>query len=196
MATNYTTKTAALRATKADINKLDAKKVLLNGKNILDYISDSEFDSYDTRDPQLKNDELDIWNTTISLSDNGHIEVKPFEHTYEQMTNEQQDLLFNNATQVINNEVFDENDNHLMYWQTDGLTCSYYYKDEDNDGYEDAEVSVFWHYFYTDDSLLSNQSLTVFDSDLSNLTDGYCMFSDCSNLTTFTSDLSSLTNGS
>ena len=37
----YTTKTAALKATKADINKLDAKKMLLNGKNILDYISDS-----------------------------------------------------------------------------------------------------------------------------------------------------------
>ena len=81
MARNYTTKTASLKATFADVRNLDAKKMLLNGKNILDYISDSEFNSYDTRDPQLKNDELDIWNTEISLSDNGHIEVKPFEHT-------------------------------------------------------------------------------------------------------------------
>ena len=90
MANNlYTTKTAALKATKADINKLDAKKLLLNGKNILDYISDSEFDSYDTRDPQLKNDELDIWNTEISLSDNGHIEVKPFEHNYDSISSTQ-----------------------------------------------------------------------------------------------------------
>ena len=78
---NYTTKTAFLRATKADVRTLDTKKLFIDGKNILDYISDSEFDSYDTRDPQLKNDELDIWNTEISLSDNGHIEVKPFEHT-------------------------------------------------------------------------------------------------------------------
>ena len=56
----YTTKTASLKATTADIRRLNSKEISLNGKNILDYISDSEFDSYDTRDPQLKNDELDI----------------------------------------------------------------------------------------------------------------------------------------
>jgi hypothetical protein len=47
----YTDKTAALKATFIDARNIDAKKMLLNGKNILDYISDSEFDSYDTRDP-------------------------------------------------------------------------------------------------------------------------------------------------
>ena len=79
---NYTTKTAALKATVADVRNLDAKKISLDGKNILDYIDESSFDSYDTRDPQLKNDELDIWNTKIGLSEEGHIEVKPFPHTY------------------------------------------------------------------------------------------------------------------
>jgi uncharacterized protein YmfQ (DUF2313 family) len=83
---NYTTKTAALKATVADIRNLDAKKISLDGKNILDYISDSAFNSYDTRDPQLKNDELDIWNTAISLSEEGHIEVKPFSHTYQMLS--------------------------------------------------------------------------------------------------------------
>jgi hypothetical protein len=35
MANNlYTTKTAALKATKADINKLDAKKLKVNGKDV------------------------------------------------------------------------------------------------------------------------------------------------------------------
>ena len=127
MATNYTTKTAALKATKADINKLDAKKLLLNGKNILDYISDSEFNSYDTRDPQLKNDELDIWNTEISLSDNGHIEVKPHFHSVkkygnlEGITQPQLDIL-KTAVKVIDNEVLGANDEHIIYWQTDGLT--------------------------------------------------------------------------
>jgi len=122
MATNnYTTKTAALKATKADINKLDAKKMLLNGKNILDYISDSEFDSYDTRDHQLKNDELDIWNTEISLSDNGHIEVKPFEHSYVTISSTQNTTL-KSAVKVIDNEVLGANNEHIMYWQTDGLT--------------------------------------------------------------------------
>ena len=153
MATNYTTRTAALRATKADINKLDAKKMLLNGKNILDYISDSEFDSYDTRDPQLKNDELDIWNTEISLSEEGHIEVKPNEHTYEEMTGEQKELLLSSAAKVIDNEVLDTDGNHLMYWQTDGLTDGYYTVDKDNDGEIDAELSVFCHYDYSDDDL-------------------------------------------
>ena len=78
MGKNFTTKTASIKATHADVRKLDAKEIKLKDKNILDYIKDSEFNNYDTRDPQLKNDELDIWNTEISLSDNGHIEVKPF----------------------------------------------------------------------------------------------------------------------
>jgi hypothetical protein len=182
MANNlYTTKTAALRATKADINKLDAKKVLLNGKNILDYISDAEFNSYDTRDPQLKNDELDIWNTAISLSDNGHIEVKPHVHSvkyrdetnwqtvYEGITESQHNTI-KTAVKVIDNEVLGANDEHIMYWQTDGLT----------DGYQ-----VFRFY----------SNLTSFSSDLSSLTNGHLMFSNCKNLTSFSSDLSSLTKG-
>ena len=120
MATNYTTKTAALKATKADINKLDAKKMLLNGKNILDYISDSEFNSYDTRDPQLKNDELDIWNTEISLSEEGHIEVKPHVHSvkydeFEGITGTQVSNI-KTAVKVIDNEVLGANDEHIMYW--------------------------------------------------------------------------------
>ena len=181
MANNlYTTKTAALRATKADINKLDAKKMLLNGKNILDYISDSEFNSYDTRDPQLKNDELDVWNTDISLSDNGHIEVKPHVHcikctedtgwewVYEGITESQCDTL-KTAVKVIDNEVLGKNNAHIMYWQTDGLT----------DGTE-----IFFE-----------SNLTSFDSDLSNLTNGVSMFGWCTNLTSFSSDLSSLTDG-
>lgn len=120
---NYTTKTASLRATKADVRNLDAKKLNLDGKNILDYISDSEFNSYDTRDPQLKNDELDVWNTEISLSDNGNgcIEVKPKEHTKDTISETQYDTIYS-AAKVINNEVLGADDVHLMYWQTDGLT--------------------------------------------------------------------------
>lgn len=165
MATNYTTKTAALKATKADINKIDAKKMLLNGKNILDYISDSEFDSYDTRDPQLKNDELDIWNTDIGLSEEGHIEVKPFEHTKDTISSTQSTTL-KSAVKVIDNEVLGANDEHIMYWQTDGLI----------DG-----SSIFYEC----------ENLTTFSSDLSSLTNGSEMFY-WSNLESFNSDLSSL----
>lgn len=165
----YTTKTAALRATKADINKLDTKRMLLNGKNILDYISDSEFNSYDTRDPQLKNDELDIWNTEISLSDNGHIEVKPLEHTKDTISLNQS-ITLKSAIKIIDNKVLGTNDNHLMYWHADGLT--------------NGNLMFF-----------SSTQLTTFSSDLSSLTNGDSMFADCYNLTSFSSDLSSLTNG-
>lgn len=193
MAKNYNTRTASLKATIADVRVLDAKEMSLNGKNILDYISDSEFDSYDTRDPQLKNDDLDIWNTSISLSEEGHIEVKPDEHTYEEMTDEQKELLLNSAAKVIDNEVLDTNGNHLMYWQTDGLTNAFYMADKDNDGENDADLSVFCHYDYSDGGL-SNLNLTTFSSDLSSLTNGNCMFYECYNLTSFSSDLSKLTN--
>ena len=166
---NYTTKTAFLRATKADVRTLDTKKLFIDGKNILDYISDSEFDSYDTRDPQLKNDELDIWNTEISLSDNGHIEVKPFEHTNATISSTQSTTI-KSAVKIIDNEVLGADDAHLMYWQTNGLTNGYF---------------------------MFNQctKLTSFSSDLSSLTNGSYMFANCFQLTSFTSDLSSLTNG-
>ena len=178
---NYTTKTAALNAVTVDTRILDSKKIILNGKNILDYISDSEFNSYDTRDPQLKNDELDVWNTAISLSDNGHIEVKPHVHgikyneetnwetVYEGITESQVNTL-KTAVKVIDNEVFGANDEHIMYWQTDGLT---------------DVMSMF----------AGCDNLTTFTSDLSSLTNGSAMFAVCTNLESFSSDISSLTNG-
>ena len=193
----YTTKTAALKATKADIRNLNAQEIKLKDKSILDYISDSEFNSYDSRDPQLKNDELDIWNTAISLSDNGHIEVKPNKHTYEEMTDEQKELLLNSAAQVIDDEVLDTDGNHLMYWQTNGLIDACHILDRNSDGLDDAELSVFYHYTYNDDNYdeLSNSNLTVFSSDLSSLKYGYSMFNGCSQLESFSSDLSSLEDG-
>ena len=226
MATNYTTRTAALRATKADINKLDAKKLLLNGKNILDYISDSEFNSYDTRDPQLKNDELDIWNTGISLSEEGHIEVKPHVHgikigeetnwetVYKGITESQCNTL-KTAVKVIDEEVLSASNEHIMYWQTDGLTdsnimfnsCSNLttFKSDLSNLTNGSEMFPHCNNLTAFSSDLSSlkigqgmfancSKLTAFSSDLSSLTDGLYMFIGCSNLTSFKSDLSSLTN--
>ena len=177
----YTTRTANLRATRGDFSKINAKQIILNGKNILDYLGDSEFNSYDSRDPQLKNDELDIWNTEISLSEEGHIEVKPHVHSvkngeetnwetvYEGITESQVNTL-KTAVKVIDNEVLGANDEHIMYWQTDGLT---------------------------DDSYMFQNctNLTSFSSDLTSLTNSSGMFHRCSNLTSFSSDLSSLAIG-
>ena len=198
MANNlYTTKTAALKATKADINKLDAKKMLLNGKNILEYIKDNSTIILDERGTKA-DDELDIWNSYVTKDENGNVIVnknaKPKEHTYEEMTDEQKELLLNSAAQVIDNEVLDTDGNHLMYWQTDGLTNAMYKVDEDNDDNPDLILSVFCHYEYANDQL-SNLNLTTFSSDLHSLTNGHRMFQGCSQLTTFSSDLSILTDG-
>ena len=189
----FTTKTASLRAT-----KIDTSKITLRGKNILDYISDSEFNSYDTRDPQLKNDELDIWNTGISLSEEGHIEVKPKTHgllydgTLEHMSNEQLTAL-RNASKIIDNEVLDENDNHVMYWQTDGLTDGeYIFHDYNTIVSFNSDLSSLVNGGYM---FYSCTNLTSFNGDLSSLTDGHGMFYNCTNLTSFPSDLSNLTNG-
>jgi hypothetical protein len=78
----------------------------------------------------LKNDELDIWNSAISLSDNGCIEVKPHVHsitgyfnpsknehicTFEGIT-EDQAATIKTAVKVIDKEVLGNNDEHIMYW--------------------------------------------------------------------------------
>ena len=213
MATNYTTKTAALKATKADINKLDAKKMLLNGKNILDYISDSEFNSYDTRDPQLKNDELDIWNTAISLSEEGHIEVKPLEHTKDTISSTQSTTI-KSAVKVIDNEILGTDDAHIMYWQTDGLTDGtgmFRYCENLETFSSDLPSLAYGTYMFMGCTNLNSFSsdlsslkfgaymffstnLSDFSSNLPKLMNGDYMFSGCSELTTFSSDLSSLTN--
>lgn len=202
----YTTKTPSLKATFADIRRLNGKEISLNGKNILDYITDSEFNSYDSRDPQLKNDELDIWNTAISLSEEGHIEVKSLEHVSRNvdkyghenleigdayMMNEEQADTLRLAKKVINNEVLGENDEHLMYWQTDGLVheCLSFYTETLE--MFDSDLSNLKSSWYT----FAHTSINSFNSDLSNLEITDSMFEDCSKLETFSSDLSSLTNG-
>ena len=206
MSKNYTTDTASLKATIADIRRLNGKEISLNGKNILDYISDSEFNSYDTRDPQLKNDELDIWNTKISLSDNGHIEVKPHVHsilldfdTYEttlEGITESQYRTLETAVKIIDNEVLGANDEHIMYWQTDGLTRG--------DGlFIENTAGVSWEEFNSDLSNLESgylmfvcsPSLTSFSSNLPNLIDGTYMFEHCHYLQSFDVDLPNLTIG-
>lgn len=137
-----------LSATYADVRKLDVKKINLKGKNILEYISENKTTVLDERGTNA-DDELDIWNSYVNEDENGNVIInrsaKPKEHTYEEMTDEQKELLLNNAAQVIDNEVLDADGNHLMYWQTDGLTYACYAVNEDNDIDNDAELSVFCH---------------------------------------------------
>ena len=161
-----------LSATYADVRKLDVKKINLKGKNILEYIKESVPVILDERGTKA-NDELDIWNSYVTKDVNGNViinrDAKPFEHTQSEMTQEQTNTI-KNAKKIINNQVLDADDNHLMFWQTDGLT--------------DGNNLIGY-----------NKSLDQFSSDLSSLTSGASMFLQCDNLTTFISDLISLTNG-
>ena len=140
-----------LSATYADVRKLDVKKINLKGKNILEYIKENKTVILDERGTKA-DDELDIWNSYVTKDENGNViinrDAKPKEHTYEEMTDVQKELLLNSAAKVIDNEVLDTNGNHLMYWQTDGLTNGCYTVDRENDGENDGELSVFCHYDY------------------------------------------------
>jgi hypothetical protein len=74
MANNlYTTKTAALKATKADINNLNVKKLLLGGQNILDIIKNATptiKHSQDTRETVTEND---LWGQWVETTSDGTI---------------------------------------------------------------------------------------------------------------------------
>lgn len=72
---NYTTKTASLRATKADIRTLDVKKIFLDNKNILEYIEESTptiTHSKDTRETVYEND---LWGQWVETKDDGTIVI-------------------------------------------------------------------------------------------------------------------------
>ena len=75
--TNYTTRTASLRATKANVRTLDVKKIQLDGKNILDYLKDNKTIVLDDRGT-LADDELDIWKSNVSIDEDGNVIVREY----------------------------------------------------------------------------------------------------------------------
>ena len=63
---NYTTKTAALRATIADVNKLETKKIKVNGKDVATSVKHPN----DTREVITEND---LWGSWAEITSNGEI---------------------------------------------------------------------------------------------------------------------------
>lgn len=139
-----------LSSTYADVRKLDVKKINLKGKNILEYIDENKTNVLDERGTNA-DDELDIWNSYITKDEEGNVVVDmtptPKEHDIHTITDEQLSTI-RSCSKVINNEVLDANDNHLMYWQTDGLTIGYTQKTEEvGDGFPsimESECSIFY----------------------------------------------------
>ena len=163
---NYTTKTGALKATIADINRLDAKKIALNGKNILDYLSESKTIVFDERGETAS--EKDLWGTTVTTDADGIVSVS---HNFVTNPNAYNTAAWDSSvTKVKNNKAY-QGENFYCNIQTDMIKDGAYM-------------------FYK----LAN--LTSFESDLSSLQNGSTMFCKTSNLNTFNANLDSLTNGS
>ena len=93
------------------------------------------------------------------------------------------------AKRVVDNKIYDADDNLIGTWDTSKIEIG---------GIYDGEASVADGLFCNIDGATSNERgfiLSEFDSDLSSLRDGSAMFAFSSNLTSFTPDLPSLTNG-
>lgn len=165
---------ANLSSTYADVRKLnakvvDAKKIKLNGKNVLEHILDER--------GEFVNNELDMWSSHISTDENGNVIIEKYSepkyHTSQDFSEEQIHAL-NIAAKIVNNEVLDSNGERLMFWQTNGLT---------------RVENQFMYYRELSSSF-------EFNSDLSNLTEGYYMFQGHKNLTSFKGNLEKLRSGS
>ena len=77
---NYTTKTASLRATKADVRTLDTKKLFIDGVNIHDLIKNGQVKVLDDRGDFVT--DKDLWGTTVTTNENGVAEWTDGEKYY------------------------------------------------------------------------------------------------------------------
>ena len=177
---NYTTKTASLRATKADIRNLDAKKIKLNGEQIPSKVLDDRGDFVTDQD---------LWGTTITTDENGVVHVS---HKF--LSNPNSGSAWNNSVKSVkDNKAYistDASGEPLCNIQTEMI----------NNGY-----NMFYNSYLTSfnsdlsslingDGMFGLSELTSFDSALSSLTNGHAMFYE-TNLNSFDGDLSSLTDG-
>ena len=200
MAKNYNTRTASLRATIADVRVIDAKKMNLDGKNILEYIKESVpviTHSQDTRTTVYEND---LWGQWVETKDDGTIVVHD-----DWVTNPNGNSAWlSNVKAVQDNKAYSEittddegnftgvvEDSVVANIQTekikDGRGMFSYNSLESFNGDLSSLVNGFFMFY--------NTSLASFSGDLSSLVDGSWMFKN-SSLESFNGDLSSLVNGS
>ena len=177
-----------LSTTYVDVRRLDAKKINLKGKNILDYIKESTptvKHSQDTRETVTEND---LWGQWVETLEDGTVIVHDDEINVP-------DVVFKwdeRITSVKNNKVYigDMLHANIQFEKLKSAGGMFYCSEQ---------LSAF----KADLSNLNNgdgmfglcSNLTTFEEDLSNLTNGMQMFMSCGNLNTFTSNLSNLVNG-
>ena len=186
----YTTKTPSLKATIADVRNLDAKKINLKGKDILEHIKENVptiKHASDTRETVTEND---LWGQYIETLEDGTVIVHD---DWVTNTNADSSALDSSITKVENNKAYVGEDLFANI-QSEKI------KDGTDMFYRCTNLTTFASdlssltYAYRMFCFCSN--LENFTSDLSSLTYGANMFTGCSNLTSFTSNLSSLKIGS
>ena len=168
MSSLYTTKTAALKATKADVSKLNVKNIKVNGKDVATSVKHPN----DTREVITEND---LWGSWAEIKDGEIIFhddeiVNPGASTDDPSTGCSEAVAWDfEITKVENNKAYK------------GVTL-----------FANVETNKIKN---GNDMFKGCNNFTTFNSDLSSLINGYYMFTNCSNLESFTSDLSPLTNG-
>ena len=163
----YTTKTPSLKATIADIRNLDAKKINLKGKDILEHIKESVPTIKHSQDTRETVTEDDLWGQWAETKSDGTIIVHD---NWVTNPNASSSSAWNTSiTKVEDNKSY---------------TSSGFYANIQTEKIKDGKGMFS-----------SCKNLTTFSSNLLNLMNGYGMFYYCSNLTSFSSDLSSLTDG-
>ena len=169
----YTTKTAALKATFVDARVIDAKKIKIKGQDILEKIEDASKTTKHANDTRETITENDLWGQWIETTDDEIIVHDDW------VVNPNGSSAWNSSiTKVENNKAYTTDIDFYSNLSNLAL-CANVQTEKIKDG----------------SSMFYCSALASFSSDLSNLTNGCCMFNTCDNLTTFSCDLSSLTNG-
>ena len=189
MSNLYTTKTAALKATKADVSKLNTKSLKVNGKDVATSVKHPN----DTREVITEND---LWCSWAEIKD-GEIIFHE-----DEVVNNPNKVWNINIAKVENNKAYTGEID--FYGALSNLAfCANVQTEKIKGGYNMFSSCANLTTFASDLSSLTIgcamfikcDNLTTITSDLSSLINGSDMFHNCSKLTTFTSDLSSLTNG-
>ena len=185
MTKNYTTKTASLRATVIDSRNVDAKKISIDGKNLLDYIDEKETIVKDERDLITEND---IWGTKVIKDENDNVIVT---HDFITIPTDNESPWKKQVTKIEDNKAY-IGDEFYANVQTDMI------KDGNNLFVNNKTLKTF----HSDLTSMTNGSVTFaasslesFEGNTSSLTNGRYMFQFCYDLTNVECDLSNLTNG-
>ena len=190
----YTTKTAALKATTADIRNLKAQEITINGVPIIRDVADLRGDNAT---------QYDIWPNGVQKDNNGKISIYPLGYNklkFIELSDEQKNAV-RLCSRIIDNICYDENGEIICYFYTNSLlTLDNYILNENNwSDWENTEDGKSWNALFSaqDESgeWLSFDNLKEIKSNFSSLITAYCAFDSCPNLETFEGDLTSLKDG-